>query len=64
MSNLLDGSETLILMDVGGGAIHGDYRDYLDYGGRIAYMHTGLIQEELPKNKHLVESGEVLNVLG
>ena len=64
VSNLLDGSETLIMMDVGGGAIHGDYRDYLEYGGRIAYMHTGLIQEELPKNKHLVESGEVLDVLG
>ena len=62
--NLLDGNESLILMDVGGGAIHGDYRDYLDYDGRVAYMHTGLIQDKLPKGKHLVSSGEVLDILG
>jgi hypothetical protein len=64
VTNLLDGKESLLLMDVGGGAIHGDYRDYLDYGGRVAYMHTGLIQEKLPEDKHLVDSGEVLNILG
>jgi hypothetical protein len=61
--NLLTGEETLILMDAGGGAIHGDYRDYLDYEGRIAYMHTGLIQGDLPKEQHLVESGELLRVV-
>lgn len=64
ITNLLDGNESLILMDAGGGAIHGDYRDYLDYNGRVAYMHTGLIQEELPEGKHLVSSGEVLDITG
>ncbi|MCZ6531350.1 MAG: MBL fold metallo-hydrolase [SAR324 cluster bacterium] len=64
VENMLNGKESLVIMDVGGGAIHGDYRDYLDYDGRIGYMHTGLIQDKLPKGKHLVASGEVLNVLG
>ena len=64
VTGLLNGEETLVLMDVGGGAIHGDYRDYLDYEGRVAYMHTGLIQQQLPPGKHLVSSGEVLDVLG
>lgn len=64
VTTLLNGKESLILMDVGGGAIHGDYRDYLDYNGRVAYMHTGLIQEELPEGKHLVSSGEVLDIMG
>lgn len=63
MGNLLNGDETLVLMDAGGGAIHGDYRDYLDYPGRVAYMHTGLIQEELPGGKQLLTSGQVLDVL-
>ena len=61
---LLDVNESLILMGGGGGAIHGDYRDYLDYNGRVAYMHTGLIQEVLPEGKHLVSSGEVLDIMG
>lgn len=61
--NLLTGDETLILMDAGGGAIHGNYRDYLDHKGRVAFMHTGLIQEKLPKDKELVFSGEVLDIL-
>lgn len=61
--NLLNGEESLVLMDAGGGAIHGDYREYLDYSGRMAFMHTGLIQDELPPGKILVSSGEVLDVL-
>lgn len=60
---ILTGEETLVLMDAGGGAIHGDYREYLDYPGRMAFMHTGLIQEKLPKGKELLRSGQVLNVL-
>lgn len=60
---LLDGRETLVLIDAGGGPIHGDYRDYLDYRGRVAYMHTGLIPKGLPEGKQLVTSGQVLDVL-
>ncbi|MEE8394676.1 MAG: hypothetical protein V3S29_01380, partial [bacterium] len=60
---ILTGEETLVLMDAGGGAIHGDYREYLDFPGRMAFMHTGLIQEKLPKGKELIRSGQVLNVL-
>ena len=64
VTNLLRGDETLVLIDAGGGAIHGDYREYLDAEGRIAFMHTGLIQEELPEGKFLVSSGQVIDVLG
>jgi len=60
---LIDGSETLVLVDAGGGAIHGDYRDHLALPGRVAFMHTGLIQEPLPAGKELVTSGQVLNLL-
>jgi hypothetical protein len=64
VTHLLSGEETLILVDAGGGAIHGDYHDYLEVPGRIAYMHTGLIQEPLPAGHQLVKSGQVLDVLG
>lgn len=64
VTSLLTGEETLVLIDAGGGAIHGDYHDYLDTPGRIAYMHTGLIQEELPPGQQLLTSGQVLDVLG
>ncbi len=64
MHSLLTGEETLVLIDAGGGAIHGDFHDYQDIPGRIAFMHTGLIQEELPENQQLVASGQVLDVIG
>jgi hypothetical protein len=64
VTGLLTGEETLVMIDAGGGAIHGDYHDYLGYSGRIAYMHTGLIQEELPPGHQLVKSGQVLDVIG
>jgi len=35
----------------------------LETEGRVAFMHTGFIQEKLPKGKHLVSSGEVLDIL-
>ena len=57
------GEESLVLMDAGGGAIHGDYRDYLDSMVRFGFMHTGLIQEALPPNMELVESGQVIDVI-
>lgn len=63
LRNILTGEETLALIDVGGGPIHGDFREYLDLGGRIGFMHTGLIQEELPAGMELIQSGEVLSVL-
>jgi hypothetical protein len=63
INSLIHGDETLVLMDAGGGAIHGDYRDYLNLKTRVAYMHTGLIQEQLPAGKELITSGEVLNLL-
>ena len=59
----LRGDESMVLMDAGGGLIHGDFHDYLDYPRPMAYMHTGLIQEELPKNQILVKSGQVLDIL-
>ena len=63
MTHLLTGEESLVVIDAGGGAIHGDYHDYLSQPGRIAYMHTGLIQEELPPGQQLAKSGQVLDVL-
>jgi len=63
ITSILKGGESLILMDAGGGAIHGDFHDYLDGSGRIGFMHTGLIQEELPERMELVESGQVLDVI-
>jgi hypothetical protein len=62
IGGLLQGNETLVLVDAGGGAIHGDFRDYLKLPGRVAFMHTGLIQEQLPKGKELVASGQLLDV--
>ena len=62
-STALTGEETLVLVDAGGGAIHGDYRDYLDKKGRIVFMHTGLINEDLPENMQLVDSAQVLDIL-
>ncbi|HUJ73377.1 MAG TPA: MBL fold metallo-hydrolase [bacterium] len=61
---LLTGKETLLVMDAGGGTIHGDYRDYLNLPNRVAYMHTGLIQEDLPPGKSLLTSGEEVDILG
>ncbi len=63
IKGLIKGDETLVLMDAGGGAIHGDYRDYLKLQMRVAYMHTGLIQEQLPEGKKLIASGEVIDLL-
>ncbi len=63
VTHLLSGEETLVLVDAGGGAIHGDYHDFLETPGRIAFMHTGLINEELPEGKLLVTSGQVLDAL-
>jgi hypothetical protein len=63
VKGLVKGDETLVLMDAGGGVIHGDFRDYLTHPGRVAYMHTGLIQDQLPTGKELITSGEVLEVI-
>ena len=63
MQTLVRCDEDLVLVDAGGGAIHGDYRDFLESKRRVAFMHTGLIQEPLPPNMKLVESGEVLDVI-
>jgi hypothetical protein len=63
VNGLVNGKETLVLMDAGGGAIHGDYRDYVNLPGRVAFMHTGLIQEPLPAGKELITSGEVIDLL-
>ena len=63
VNSLLNGMETLTLMDVGGGAIHGDYREFLGAKGRMRFMHTGLINDELPEGMELVKSGQVMNVM-
>jgi len=62
---LITGDEDLILVDVGGGVIHGDYHDYLGYKGRarIGFMHTGLVPPDLPDKMKLVDSGEVWTIL-
>jgi len=64
MISLINGKEDLLLVDVGGGIIHGDYRDYLEYKGkgRIGFMHTGLVPSDLPANMKLVDSGEVWTI--
>jgi len=63
VTKMLNGGETLTLVDAGGGAIHGDFRDHLNLTGRVAFMHTGLIQEKLPDGKELITSGQVLDIL-
>jgi hypothetical protein len=60
---IITGEETMVLMDAGGGAIHGDYRDHIAVPGRVGFMHTGLIQEQLPSGKSLIKSGEVIDIL-
>jgi hypothetical protein len=63
VTHLLNGDETLTVVDAGGGAIHGDYRDHVNLPGRVGFMHTGLIQEKLPDGKELIVSGQVLDIL-
>ena len=61
--NRLRGDETFVLVDAGGGAIHGDFHDFLQAPGHVGFMHTGLIGEDLPKGKELVKSGQVVDIL-
>ena len=63
VSNILTGTESYVLVDVGGGLIHGDFHDHLHRGQRIGFMHTGLIQEDLPQGMELVSSGQVIDIL-
>lgn len=63
INSLLTGEETVVLVDAGGGAIHGDFRDYVGLPGRVGFMHTGLIQEKLPDGKELLTSGQVVDLL-
>lgn len=60
---LLNGKENLVLMDVGGGRLHGQYRDYLDYPAQVAFMHTAQITDFMPQGKGLSESGEHFSFL-
>ncbi|HEX7928329.1 MAG TPA: MBL fold metallo-hydrolase, partial [bacterium] len=64
VTHLITGEESLVLVDAGGGAIHGDFRDHLNLPGRVGFMHTGLIQDKLPEGKELVTSGQVLDITG
>ena len=63
IQSLLQGDETLVLMDAGGGLIHGEHQDYADSSLKIAFMHTPAIKDALPERQFLVKSGQQLNVL-
>ena len=63
IQSLLQGDETLVLMDAGGGLIHGEHQDYADSSLKIAFMHTPTIKDALPEGQFLVKSGQQLNVL-
>lgn len=57
-SNLIKGDEDFILMDAGGGTIHGNFRDYVNLKAPVKFMHTGELPEKLPPDKILVKSGD------
>lgn len=62
MENLIRGNEDLILMDAGGGAIHGDYLDYFNHKLYVSYMHAGELPLKPNPTKHLVEHAEILDL--
>ena len=53
-----NGQEQLVIADVGGGLIHGDFHDYLKLKTKVAFMHTHFISDPLPEGKFLVHSGQ------
>ncbi len=56
--NFPNGKEQLVIVDVGGGLIHGDFRDHLKLPTPVAFMHTSLIPETLPQDKFLLQPGQ------
>ncbi|MBF0288483.1 MAG: hypothetical protein HQM14_11755 [SAR324 cluster bacterium] len=60
--NLIQGHEDLILIDAGGGTIHGNYEDYLQTEKSIHFMHTGELPIKLPESKSLVKHGQVIDL--
>ncbi len=60
-THLIEGDEDIILIDAGGGLIHGDYLDYMRVKEHIYFYHTSKIDEStLGDSKQLVKSGQVL----
>lgn len=60
-THLVKGHEDLILIDVGGGTIHGDYKDYMDLDVKIHFMHTGHLPP-LTSSKYLVKHADILDL--
>lgn len=61
-TSLVRGDEDLVLVDAGGGTIHGDYKDYLSHEVYVSYMHTGSLPIEATVDKHLVQHAETLDL--
>ncbi|MBF0280112.1 MAG: hypothetical protein HQM13_20100 [SAR324 cluster bacterium] len=60
-TQLIKGHEDLILIDVGGGTIHGNYEDYVDIESTIHFMHIGELPK-LPENKFLVKHADIIDL--
>ncbi len=60
-TQLIQGHEDLILIDAGGGTIHGNYEDYMDHEIMIYFMHTGELPE-LPTSKSLVKHANIFDL--
>ena len=60
-TQLVQGYEDLILIDAGGGTIHGNYEDYMDLEVAIHFMHTGELSK-LTGSKYLVKHADILDL--
>lgn len=61
-THLIQGHEDLVLIDAGGGTIHGNYEDYMQVEQHIHFMHTGELPIKLPKSKSLVKHGQTIDL--
>ena len=52
----------LVLVDAGGGMIHGDPQDYFDNPNLVNYMHTGKPIEGVPKKHKQVAQGHCFRI--
>lgn len=53
-----EASYDLVIVDSGGGMIHGDPKDYYNNPHRVLHMHTGKKIQDLPENHAMIHAGQ------